>query len=57
VLLLDDVFSELDDKIVQSLKELLDGRHQIFVTSPVSVDWVRAGSEKVFRVDHGQMRL
>lgn len=39
VLLLDDLFSELDADISGKLKRYLDGQRQIFVTSPVDVQW------------------
>ena len=51
VLLLDDVFSELDPATSGALKRELDGSRQIFVTSPVDVEW--QGDVRHFRVSHG----
>ncbi|MFQ5511372.1 MAG: DNA replication/repair protein RecF [Candidatus Krumholzibacteriia bacterium] len=51
VLLLDDVFSELDPAASGALKEKLHGTHQIFVTSPVEVEW--EGIAQRFRVSRG----
>jgi DNA replication and repair protein RecF len=41
VLLLDDVFSEFDSDVTARLQRLLDGGRQVFVTSPVRLDWGR----------------
>lgn len=53
VLLLDDVFSELDDEVTAKLKRMLDGGHQIFVTSPVPLKWAGDVEAKAFRVADG----
>ena len=39
VLLLDDVFSEFDSDITARLQRMLDGGRQVFVTSPVALEW------------------
>lgn len=39
VLLLDDVFSEFDSDITARLQRLLHDSRQVFVTSPVRLDW------------------
>ncbi|MDH3214753.1 MAG: DNA replication/repair protein RecF [Candidatus Krumholzibacteria bacterium] len=54
VLLLDDLFSELDERVVDHLKGALDDNRQIFVTSPVDLSWDAAGTQ-IFRVNHGQV--
>ena len=51
VLLLDDVFSELDPATSGALKRDLDGSRQIFVTSPDDVEW--QGDVRHFRVSNG----
>jgi DNA replication and repair protein RecF len=55
VLLLDDLFSELDDVVSRKLKKLLDGRRQIFVTSPVEIGWEGADAAKTFHVSNGKV--
>lgn len=54
VLLLDDVFSEFDRTIIERLQKLVDGTRQVFVTSPVDIDWTRSGA-RVYRVRHGRV--
>jgi len=39
VLLLDDVFSEFDHDVTTRLQQMLHGGRQVFVTSPVALDW------------------
>ncbi len=51
VLLLDDVFSELDPAVSEALRRLLDGDHQIFITSPHDIEW--HGEVRAFRVWQG----
>jgi DNA replication and repair protein RecF len=51
VLLLDDVFSELDPPVSEALRKLLENDHQIFVTSPHDIDW--RGEVRTFRVWQG----
>jgi len=53
VLLLDDVFSEFDDTVTTRLQTLLDGTRQVFVTSPVAVDWASGGGARTYRVAGG----
>jgi DNA replication and repair protein RecF len=54
VLLLDDVFSELDETITERLKRWLDDGRQIFVTSPVRLDW-GGRDARLFRVLDGRI--
>ncbi len=53
VLLLDDVFSEFDRDITKQLQHLLDGTRQVFVTSPVDLEWAGSENAKVYRVSAG----
>jgi DNA replication and repair protein RecF len=53
VLLLDDLFSELDSEITAKLKRHLDGGRQIFVTSPIETKWVDG---TVWYVSDGKIR-
>lgn len=53
VLLLDDVFSEFDRDIMGQLQHLLDGTRQVFVTSPVDLDWAESENARVYRVRAG----
>jgi DNA replication and repair protein RecF len=55
VLLLDDLFSELDEQVSERLRGILRDGHQIFVTSPVMMDWGSDGRTKVFRVADGRI--
>lgn len=57
VLLLDDVFSEFDNKIGSELKRLLGDDRQIFVTSPVALGWHDAHSSRIFCVSNGHISL
>jgi DNA replication and repair protein RecF len=54
VLLLDDVFSEFDETIGVELKQLLGNRRQVFVSSPVPLEWETAPSSKVFHITNGE---
>ncbi len=53
LLLLDDVFSEFDASIMARLQHLLDGERQVFITTPVELDWAPARHASVFKVDAG----
>jgi DNA replication and repair protein RecF len=53
VLFLDDLFSELDHDVGQKLKRLLNKDHQIFVTSPVTMEWGEEESVRVFHIVEG----
>ncbi|UCH83903.1 MAG: DNA replication and repair protein RecF [Candidatus Latescibacterota bacterium] len=53
VLLLDDLFSELDDAVSAKLQSMLDGKRQLFVTSPVMMKWLGDESKQVYRVVAG----
>lgn len=53
VLLLDDVFSEFDGEITAKLQGLLAGNRQVFVTSPLPLDWADTHDVKVFTVSDG----
>lgn len=55
VMLLDDLFSELDPSISSRLRALLENDHQIFVTSPIALDWGSGTSAAVFRVEKGKV--
>jgi DNA replication and repair protein RecF len=55
VLLLDDVFSEFDDTVSARLQTLLDGTRQVFVTSPVAVEWASRGAARTYRVSQGEL--
>ena len=55
VLLLDDLFSELDHEVSEKLKRLLEGERQIFVTSPIETDWGAGDAVKMFRVSDGRV--
>jgi DNA replication and repair protein RecF len=57
ILLLDDVFSEFDPRITGKLKRLLDGGRQVFVTSPVELDWSASAGVRVFRVNQGDVTM
>ena len=53
VLLLDDVFSEFDPVITTRLQGLLGGDRQVFVTSPVPLDWADPRDVTAFQVHNG----
>lgn len=53
VLLLDDVFAEFDADVTEKLQHVLDADRQVFVTSPVALDWARADAARVFNVKDG----
>ncbi len=53
VLLLDDLFSELDEHISNRLRTVLENDHQIFITSPVMMDWGASG--RVYKIDDGRI--
>ncbi len=53
VLLLDDLFSELDEHISNRLRTVLEHDHQIFITSPVMMDWGAGG--RVYKIDDGRI--
>ncbi len=55
ILLMDDVFSELDGRISASLKRNLPLSRQIFAASPVPLDWESADSLRTFRVSGGSV--
>lgn len=55
VLLLDDVFSEFDRDITNRLQLLLDGKRQVFVTSPVDLEWARSENARVYGVHTGRV--
>lgn len=57
MLLLDDVFSEFDDTIGAELKLLLGNERQVFVTSPVPLEWDKAHSCRMFHVTEGNTSL
>jgi recombinational DNA repair ATPase RecF len=55
VLLLDDLFSELDDDVGNKLKEMFRGPGQIFVTSPAPMQWESDRPVGRFRVIEGKV--
>jgi DNA replication and repair protein RecF len=55
VLLLDDVFSELDDDAGERLRSILEDDHQVFVTSPVALEWGSGRATRTFRVESGRV--
>ncbi len=57
VLLLDDVFSELDENRRQTLIESITGKIQTFITTTEinTIGEINNGSRKIFRVDNGQI--
>jgi len=55
VLLLDDVFSEFDETVSARLQTLLDGTRQVFVTSPVAVEWASWGAARTYHVRQGEL--
>jgi DNA replication and repair protein RecF len=57
VLLLDDLFSELDEKTAGELKQLLAGERQVFVTSPVPLVWEQAGPAQTFEISDGRISV
>ena len=57
VLLLDDMFSELDETVTQNLKRVLTADRQVFVTSPIAMDWVDTEGTKVFHIEEGRVRV
>jgi DNA replication and repair protein RecF len=54
-LLLDDVFSEFDRDIMGQLQHVLDGKRQVFVTSPVELEWAKSENAREFRVAGGKV--
>jgi DNA replication and repair protein RecF len=56
-LILDDLFSELDEEVGEKLKEMLDSEHQLFVTSPTMMSWGHSGAAQVFRVCGGEISV
>jgi DNA replication and repair protein RecF len=55
VLLLDDVFSELDGEAAGRLMQALQGPEQVFVTSPASIIWEGKDETRVFDVSAGEL--
>jgi DNA replication and repair protein RecF len=55
VLLLDDLFSELDQGVSDKLKNLLTDKRQIFVTSPVPVLWESKEKARAFHIAEGRI--
>jgi DNA replication and repair protein RecF len=55
VLLLDDVFSEFDRGIIEKLQGLFENGRQVFVTSPVPLDWAISRNVKSFEVRGGNV--
>jgi DNA replication and repair protein RecF len=55
ILLLDDVFSELDHEASARLRSILEDDHQVFVTSPVALEWGDGRAVRLFRVQDGRV--
>ena len=55
VLMLDDLFSELDPDVSSRLRALLENDHQIFVTSPLPLEWGQRETVSTFRVAKGRV--
>ena len=55
VLMLDDLFSELDKTIGGRLKAALAGGRQVFVTSPVEIEWTGEEPMRHFNVAAGKL--
>lgn len=55
VLLLDDVFSEFDNITAGKLRGLLDGPRQVFVTTPVPLEWEGEKESREIRVASGHV--
>jgi len=54
VLMLDDVFSEFDVEITEKLQRVFEGGRQVFVTSPVSLEWERSRAARVIYLRSGR---
>jgi DNA replication and repair protein RecF len=57
VLLLDDVFSEFDSTMMSRLDRVLDGKRQVFVTTPVELPARDSERTRTLRVEAGRMLL
>jgi DNA replication and repair protein RecF len=57
ILLLDDVFSELDEEASTALRSILEDDHQVFVTSPVPFEWGGNREVQLFGVDSGRVNI
>jgi DNA replication and repair protein RecF len=55
VLLLDDLFSELDETVIKRLKALVADNRQVFVTSPAPVEWGAKDKGKLFHISSGSV--
>jgi recombinational DNA repair ATPase RecF len=55
VLLLDDLLSEFDRDASAKLRELLENAHQIFVTTPVALEWGDGAAARTFSVEDGRV--
>jgi DNA replication and repair protein RecF len=55
ILLLDDAFSEFDGSISGRLMELLTDGRQVFITSPVALDWEEPRPSRTFSVVRGEI--
>jgi len=54
--LLDDLFSELDEGIAERVRGFLSDNYQNFITSPVDIDFSERGGLRKFYIDSGNMR-
>jgi DNA replication and repair protein RecF len=55
ILLLDDAFSEFDSTISNRLMQLLTAGRQVFITSPVPIDWEKPGTIRTFKLAAGEI--
>lgn len=53
VLLLDDLFSELDGEVSDRLRHLVSTDRQVFVTTPVPIEWEGSSGQQRFTVRGG----
>lgn len=57
VLLLDDAFSEFDGTISNRLMRLLAEGRQVFITSPVPLEWGKPGTIRTFQLAAGEIKV
>ncbi len=54
--LLDDLFSELDEGIAEAVRGFLSDNYQNFITSPVDMDFPGRGGVRKFYIDSGEIK-
>jgi DNA replication and repair protein RecF len=55
VVLLDDIFSELDEEVAGRVRGFLFDSYQNFITSPVDIDFPKGGGMKRFYIENGDI--